>query len=229
MADKRDSVIFYHSQVNKCRKHMTSDQFGRLMEALFDFDEGLDPNVDDDIALAFELLALQNEIDRKKYDEKCRKNRENGKKGGAPKGNQNARKNNPKQPNGFQNNPNDNEKKNEKKNKNDDDNDSHDDFFSFGSFENVKLTENEYLALGDTYERSGELIDKVSMWLRTAKNDVPDHYALCVKFATNDKWPKKKVIEPAEPITVEDPLDPEEQAAKVADLKATLNGMFTSS
>lgn len=225
MADKRDSVIFYHSQVNKCRKHMTSDQFGRLMEALFDFDEGLEPNVDEDIALAFELLSLQNEIDREKYEKKCQKNRENAKKGGAPLGNQNARKQ-PKQPNGFQNNPNDNEKKNEKKNKNDDDNDSHDDFFTFGSFKNVKLTENEYLVLGETYERSAELIDKVSMWLRTAKNDVPDHYALCVKFAENDKWPKKRKIEPVELPEVKDPLPEDEHDAKVAELKATLNGMF---
>ena len=225
MADKRDSVIFYHSQVNKCRKHMTSDQFGRLMEALFDFDEGLEPQVDDDIALAFELLSLQNEIDREKYEKKCQKNRENAKKGGAPLGNQNARKQ-PKQPNGFKNNPNDNDKKNEKKNKNDDDNDSHDDFFTFGSFKNVKLTENEYLVLGETYERSAELIDKVSMWLRTAKNDVPDHYALCVKFADNDKWPKRKVIEPAELPKVEDPLSEEEQAERMSKMKAQLGGMF---
>lgn len=221
MADKRDSVIFYHSQVNKCRKHMTSDQFGRLMLALFDFDEGLEPQVDDDIALAFELLSLQNEIDRKKYEEKCQKNRENGKKGGRPK--------KPSKANGFFENPNDNEKKNEKKNKNVNDNYSHDDVYSFGSFENVNLTETEYFALKSTYERVGELIDKVSIWLRGAKNDVPDHYALCVKFANNDKWPKKKVIEPAELPEVVDPLPDEEHEAKVAELKATLNGMFTSS
>ena len=225
MADKRDSVIFYHSQVNKCRKYMTDDQFGRLMSALFDFDEGLEPKVDDDIALAFELLSLQNEIDREKYEKKCQKNRENAKLGGAPKGNQNARKQ-PKQPNGFKNNPNDNDKKNEKKNKNVNDNNSHDDFFSFGSFDNVMLTETEHSALKSTYERVGELIDKVSMWLRTAKSDVPDHYALCVKFADNDKWPKKKKIEPAELPEVLDPLPEEEHDAKVSELKKTLNGMF---
>ena len=220
MADKRDSVIFYHSQVNKCRKHMTSDQFGRLMEALFDFDEGLEPQVDDDIALAFELLSLQNEIDRKKYAEKCQKNRENGKKGGRPP--------KAKKANGFFENPNDNENENEneKKNKNDNDNDSHDDFFTFGSFDNVKLTESEYFSLKSTYERTGELIDKVSMWLRNAKNDVPDHYALCVKFADNDKWPKIKRIEPATLPEVSDPLPDEEHDAKVAELKKTLNGMF---
>lgn len=228
MASKNDTTIFYQEQVDICKRHFNPEQFGRLMLALFEVEEGNDPEVDDDIAIAFEFMSLQQRIDRKKYEEKCRVNRENAKKGGAPKGNQNARKQ-PKQPNAKKNNPNDNENMNDNKNdnKNGDDN-THDDFLSFGSFENVELTEKEHKALVSTYERVGELIEKVSIWLRSAKNPVPDHYALCVKFATNDQWPKRRVIEPVEPIVIEDPPDPEEQERMVAEMRDRLNGAFAS-
>ena len=94
---KKDSVIFYQEQIQICRKHMDNEQFGRLMAALFELDAGGDPVVDDDIALAYEFMSLQQRIDRAKYEKICERNRTNGQKGGAPKGNQNA-KNNPKQP-----------------------------------------------------------------------------------------------------------------------------------
>ena len=109
MANK-DSVVFYQSQIDICKRHMTPEQFGRLMFALFAIDNGEDPDVDEDIIIAFEFMALQKSIDRKKYEEICARNRENAKKGGAPLGNQNARKtteNNPKQPTAKKNNPND--------------------------------------------------------------------------------------------------------------------------
>ena len=196
MASK-DTTIFYQNQIEICKKHFTTEQFGRLMLALFEVEDGRDPEVDDDIAIAFEFMALQKKIDREKYEKKCQKNRENGKKGGAPKGNQNARKNNPKQPNGFQNNPNDDEDDDV-----DDDVDIDDDknlqqSVSYGTFKNVELTNEERELLKDTYERSNELIDRVSAWIRNAKNTVPDHYGMCIKFAERDKWPKRKVIEPA--------------------------------
>jgi hypothetical protein len=91
----------------------------------------------------------------------------------------------------------------------------------------VKLDDTEYSELRETYERTDELIDKVSLWLRSAKNDVPDHYALCIKFATNDDWPKRRRIEPVEPITVTDPLSEEEQREKVVEMKARLNKAFS--
>ena len=228
MASKNDTTIFYQEQVDICKRHFDPEQFGRLMLALFEVEEGNDPEVDDDIAIAFEFMSLQQRIDRKKYEETCRVNRENAKKGGAPKGNQNARKQ-PKQPNAKKNNPNDNENMNDNKNDNmNGDDNTHDDFLSFGPFENVELTETEHKALVSTYERVGELIEKVSIWLRSAKNPVPDHYALCVKFATNDQWPKRRVIEPVEPIVIEDPPDPEEQERMVAEMKDRINGAFAS-
>ena len=88
----KDSTIFYQGQVDICRRHLDAEQFGRLMGALFDLAGDGEPEVDDDIALAFEFMALQQNIDRAKYERICEKNRLNAKKGGAPKGNQNARK-----------------------------------------------------------------------------------------------------------------------------------------
>jgi len=223
MAGSKNTVIFYQNQIKICKKHMTSEQFGRLMSALFALDDGEDPEVEDDIALAFEFMSIQQKLDREKYEKMCERNRKNGKLGGRPK----KDGKNPQNPDGFLKNPNDDDDEydDDEITMNGDEEIHH--LGSLGQFKNVNLSEEEYFALKDTYERSNELIDKVSLWLRGAKNNVPDHYALCVKFADNDKWPKKKKIEPVEIQEVTDPIDPEEQEAKVASMKATLNGMFT--
>ena len=99
---------------------------------------------------------------------------------------------------------------------------------SFGVNGNVELTQEEFRSLQERFERSGDLIDKVSVWLRSAENHVPDHYGLCVRFADRESWPRRRVIEPVEEITVEDPLEPEEQRAKVLEMKSILNGAFAS-
>ena len=228
MAKDKDSIILYQKQMDKCRKFLNAEQFGRLVMALLDLAKGEDPKVEDDIAMAFEFTSLQQEIDRKKYEEKCAKNRENAKKGGAPKGNQNARKNKTTETTEREkNNPNDKRMIREEKIMISEENDKshdHDSHFShFGTFGNVELTETERTVLRETFERSDELIDKVSVWLRGASNEVPDHYALCIKFATNDAWPKRKVIEPVELYEVQDPLSEEEQDEKVAEMRARLN------
>ena len=222
MASKKDSVIFYQAQVKICKEFLTNEQFGRLMAALFELDDGGDPEVDKDIAMAFAFMSLQQRLDREKYEKRCETNRKNGALGGAPKGNQNARKQ-PKQPNAKKNNPNDND--------NDNENDNEQiqqsvDSFTLGIFNNVELTEEEYLLVRETYERSGELIDKVSTWLRGATGNVPDHYALCVKFANKEHWPKRKVIEPTVLYEPEDPLSDDEQAEAVAKMKSTVSGLF---
>ena len=89
---KKDSTILYHDQMAIVRKWLDVEQIGRLMIALFEFEEGGDPEVDDDIGMAFDFLTLQAKIDRKKYEERCETNRKNGALGGAPKGNKNASK-----------------------------------------------------------------------------------------------------------------------------------------
>lgn len=221
---KKESTIIYDKHVEICSEYLSDEQFGKLMFALIK-DEEPDFGDDEMLAMAFAFIALQKDMDDKKYEERCKKNQANGKLGGRPKKGEEK----PKKANGFFENPNDNEKVNDKDKEkvNDKDSGFHDDFSSFGSFHNVKLTETEHAALKQQYERTDALIDKVSVWLRTAKNDVPDHYGLCVKFATNDDWPKRRQIEPPEPIVVKDPLDEDEQERMVAQMRARVNGMFS--
>lgn len=221
MASKKDSVIFYQRQRKICKEFLSMEQFGRLMDALFDIDDGGDPDVSDDkmVAMAFAFMSLQQQIDREKYDKIVERNRRNGAKGGRPK-------KNPENPNGFFKNPNDNVNENENDNENVNVNEaSHDD--TYGTLRNVILAPGEYEHLMATYERCTELIDKVSVWLpNSSGRHYDDHFALCLKFANNDNWPKKRKIEPVELPEVSDPLPDEEHDAKVAELKATLNGMF---
>lgn len=108
----KNGVIFYEEQIDICRKYFTAEQFGRLMMALFAVDAGEEPEVDDDIRIAYEFLALQRRIDREKYEAKCAKNRENGKLGGRPKKVDSEEEKNPEKPNGFFQNPNKNKNKN---------------------------------------------------------------------------------------------------------------------
>ena len=164
---KKDSTIIYHDQMAIVRKWLDPEQIGRLMVALFEYEEGGDPEVDPDIGMAFDFMSLQAKLDREKYERRCETNRQNALKGGAPRGNKNASKQ-PKQPNAKKNNPNDNDNDDDTKNdtNNDDgarlfpttDEDHHHNFLSFGSLENVKLTEAEYNVLHRTYERIGELL-----------------------------------------------------------------------
>ena len=215
---KKDSVIFYQEQIQICRKHMDNEQFGRLMAALFELDAGGEPVVDDDIALAYEFMSLQQRIDRAKYEKICERNRTNGQKGGAPKGNQNA-KNNPKQPKTTQNNPND---KRMIREENDNENENDSGLSLFGSLSNVELTEREYQNIVDKYEEPDELIDRVSRWLPSAKHNVPDHYEAILNFATKSGWSKKRILKPPPPEREIDPADMptvEEQAELAANLK----------
>ena len=227
---KKDTTIFYQEQIAICRKYFNPEQFGRLMIALFEIDEGNEPEVDDDIKMAFEFMALQNRIDRKKYEARCETNKKNGSKGGAPKGNQNARKyektteNNRKKIVGCKNNPNENENENENENVPGSGVHSAAQAFSFfGEHNNVELTPDQRQALQDKFERSGSLIDEVSEWISNAKNEVPDHYGRCVRWAKKAGWPKRRKEKPPERIVIEDPISETDQKRLVADMKSRLN------
>lgn len=212
---KKDSVIFYQAQIKICKKHLTTEQFGKLMAALFELDDGGDPEVDEDIAMAFEFMSLQQLLNREKYERICERNRENGRKGGAPKGNQNARKSE-KQPKTTQNKPNENDKRMIRE-----ENDNDSGLSLFGSLENVELTQREYEAIKDKYEDPDGLIDRVSRWLPSAKHEVPDHYEAILNFATKSGWSKKRILKPPPPEREVDPKDmlsDEEQSEMVAEL-----------
>ena len=230
---KKESTIIYDKHVEICSKYLTDEQFGKLMFALIKEEE---PDFGDDqmLAMAFAFIALQKDMDDKKYEERCEKNRKNGRLGGRPKKGEEK----PKKPNGFFENPNDNDNENEKDKENDNDAgfsgqnpvSSADSIFSFfGEYENVELTPDERQELQDRFERSGALIDEVSEWIHNAKNRVPDHYHFCLRWAKKASWPKRKEIPPSEPIVLTDPLNEEEQERMVAQMRERVNGMFSSS
>lgn len=127
----KDSIIFYLSQYLAIKEDLTNEQLGRLFRALFDTQLGKEVVLDNDIKIAFNFLNNQMVVDKKKYEEKCARLRENGKKGGAPKGNANARKEEkqPKQPNTKKTTLNDND------NENENDNDNENDYMLFGYLE----------------------------------------------------------------------------------------------
>ena len=116
MKDGKETLIVYQKQVDICKRHLSPEQFGRLMFALFDPESP----VDDDIALAYEFMSLQRDVDSKKYEKRCEQNRVNGKKGGRPKTEKTEKTERfSEKPNGFFENPNDNDNDNENEKGND--------------------------------------------------------------------------------------------------------------
>ena len=89
MAKEKDSVIFYKSHYLVV-KDFSNEQLGRLYRALFEKQLGNEVVLENDIKIAFNFINNQMLVDEKKYKEKSEKLSENGKKGGAPKGNKNA-------------------------------------------------------------------------------------------------------------------------------------------
>lgn len=74
----------YHSYRKKLAK-LSNEEFGRLFRKLLEYSEtGEVSDVDADISIAFDFIS--DDIDRaqKNYEEKCRKNRESGRKRTLP-------------------------------------------------------------------------------------------------------------------------------------------------
>ena len=220
---ERDSFVFYKSFYESIRE-LNSDDQAALFQAICKYAlYGEEPKTKGPVRAVFVAIKPQIDKNNQRY--------ENGKRGGRPpKPNNNQTETKP-QPNVYVNvndNVNDNVNVNENGVGSDDTDDSDG---LYGVLKNVRLAQGEYEHIVSTYQRPKQLIDKVSRWLPNATNKhKKDHFALCLTFADNDDWPKKKKAEPPpEPIEVSDPLDPAEQEAKVEEMKARLNGMFTSS
>ena len=94
----KETFIVFSEWEDNC-EDLTDEEFGRLMRAFFKYAKnGVKPTFSDRAMRAC-WRPIQQATDRanEAYQAKCEKNRENGKKGGAPKGNMNAQKqpNNP--------------------------------------------------------------------------------------------------------------------------------------
>lgn len=117
----KDGLIFYISQYEAI-KSLTDEQLGRLYRAIFEKQLGNEVVLEDDIKIAFNFINNQMVVDNKKYMKKVETLRNNGKKGGAPLGNHNAKKQQNNQNNQIEKKTTLNEKENENVNVNDIDN-----------------------------------------------------------------------------------------------------------
>lgn len=102
---EKDNYIM-HAKYDEHFKLLTDSELGRLIRDVNNYViNGVLPQYSDNdrvINMAFSFMKATIDIEKKNYIEKCKTNKRNGQKGGAPKGNKNAAK---KQPNGYENNP----------------------------------------------------------------------------------------------------------------------------
>lgn len=106
MDEKKDIIMpnfMVDTALKDCVNILSDTRAGKLFKLLFEYAENqdIDQNqLDSAVRLAFNAFKPGIDKGRKKYISVIKRNRENGKRGGAPKGNQNARK----QPKTTQNN-----------------------------------------------------------------------------------------------------------------------------
>ena len=93
----KNSFVVYHNY-RDVLEDLTDDQVGKLFRAMLDYEiDRVEPQFSGVLNVAFKFIKKDLDINLTKYDNICERNRQNGQKGGAPIGNQNARKQ-PKQP-----------------------------------------------------------------------------------------------------------------------------------
>ena len=96
MGENKGFVV-YHSY-RECFEDLSDEEVGILFKAMLSYSEtGEMPEMPKTLKVAFRFIKQQMDANKEKYIEKCNKRSEAGAKGGAPKGNQNAKKNNQKQ------------------------------------------------------------------------------------------------------------------------------------
>lgn len=89
MAKPRKSFPFYFDYADWFAKLLTNEQVGRLLYAMVKYaDQGIitdfDKSTDPQLAAAFIFVQTQLDRDRAAYEEKCKRNADNGMKGGRP-------------------------------------------------------------------------------------------------------------------------------------------------
>ena len=93
----KNSFVIYHNY-RETLEDLTDEQVGKLFRAIFDYEiDKKEPNFNGELKIAFRFIKKDLDLNNDKYESICERNRKNGQNGGAPKGNQNARKQ-PKQP-----------------------------------------------------------------------------------------------------------------------------------
>lgn len=81
---EHDSFIIYKSFYEPI-KGLSDEQLGRLLRAIFEWQiNGQPGTLGQDIEIAFGFFTNQFRVDNEKWENRCRINRENGRKGGRP-------------------------------------------------------------------------------------------------------------------------------------------------
>lgn len=82
----KNSFVVYHSYRDTL-KTLTDEQVGRLFRAILDYEiDCIEPQfIDGMVQMAFNFIKNDLDANRKKYDNVCERNRQNGQKGGRPK------------------------------------------------------------------------------------------------------------------------------------------------
>lgn len=101
----KDSFVF-HIENAEDLEDLTAEEMGQIFLAMVEYQKtGAEPDFKDRVLrVAWKPIFRRLKTDNAKYNAQVNVNTENGSKGGAPKGNQNARKNNRKQPETTENN-----------------------------------------------------------------------------------------------------------------------------
>ena len=82
--DKNSFLIYldYEEHFNL----LTDEQIGQLIRAIIKYEKsGEMPELDGMLKMAFSFIKTQLDRDREKYNKKCEKNKENGRRGGRPR------------------------------------------------------------------------------------------------------------------------------------------------
>lgn len=82
----KNSFVVYHSYRDTL-KTLTDEQVGRLFRAILDYEiDCIEPQfIDGMVQMAFNFIKNDLDANRKKYDNVCERNRQNGQKGGRPR------------------------------------------------------------------------------------------------------------------------------------------------
>lgn len=107
----KNSFVIYHNY-RETLEDLTDEQVGKLFRAIFNYEiDRVEPQFNGILNVAFKFIKKDLDINLTKYENICERNRKNGQRGGAPVGNQNARKQpkQPKQPEDDNDNEDDNE------------------------------------------------------------------------------------------------------------------------
>ncbi|MCR5034401.1 MAG: DUF6291 domain-containing protein [Clostridia bacterium] len=174
----RDSFIFYRSFYAAANTLSQRDR-SKLVNAIIEYAlNDKEPEVSGAAAGMFKLIRPQIDANNRRYQNGCN--------GGAPEGNQNARKTTKKQPKNnrttTKKQPNDNDNENVNVNDNGNDNEL------YGEHNNVRLSDEEHAKLVERFPMDyNDRIEALSVYMKSTGKSYKSHYATICNWANKEK------------------------------------------